>query len=444
MWEYIGRNWFRNGLTPYAGGVDNKSPLIYVLFGLSDKLFGVNYFFPRIVGTFCQSLGIFFVYKIAKHLTNKQAGVLSVTVYGLSLLWKSTDGIDVSLTQTYAVTFIIISFYCSITALKGKDFFIAGLIAGLGFGFRFSAGFGIAAIGIFVLRKNVGFGVLFFTGVITIIFVQTILLHLAGISFSDFLTYAFTDNFGSDSITDRNFSWRAASFVHGFFYSELVLFYPFIIAYFFINKKIDLLSTWLICEFIGINILSMYATAHFKNLLPAFSLMSGIAISYLVQTYKVPLKPTILIIWITFFPKILDPLVGLKKLILPVSLNSEKYCEPPFQQDDFAEKELGLWIKTNTTEQQKVFIAGHGAEAQAYSERQSPTIYFNITPTKIAQERLFQDLSTNHPFMIAVPLFPEYNQYVNENIRSFINDLVAKNYVFKTCMYGYNIYMLKK
>src|SRR5450432_4206093 len=45
MWHYIGRNWLRFGLTPYAGGVDNKSPLIYFIFGISDRLFGVNDWF---------------------------------------------------------------------------------------------------------------------------------------------------------------------------------------------------------------------------------------------------------------------------------------------------------------------------------------------------------------------------------------------------------------
>src|SRR3978361_688417 len=65
MWHYIGRNWFRNGLVPYHGGADNKSPLFYVIFGLSDWLFGVNYWFPRVLGTIVQSAGIFYVYKIA-------------------------------------------------------------------------------------------------------------------------------------------------------------------------------------------------------------------------------------------------------------------------------------------------------------------------------------------------------------------------------------------
>ena len=56
MWHYIGRNWFRHGMTPYTGGVDNKSPLIFAVFGISDWLFGVNYWFPRVLGTVIQSI----------------------------------------------------------------------------------------------------------------------------------------------------------------------------------------------------------------------------------------------------------------------------------------------------------------------------------------------------------------------------------------------------
>ena len=57
MWHYIGRNWIRNGLVPYQGGVDNKSPLIFLIFGISDWLFGVNYWFPRLLGIAVQSTG---------------------------------------------------------------------------------------------------------------------------------------------------------------------------------------------------------------------------------------------------------------------------------------------------------------------------------------------------------------------------------------------------
>src|SRR5579871_5354318 len=77
MWQYIGRNWFRNGLVPYTGGVDNKSPMIFAIFGLSDKLFGVNYWFGRVLGALVQSVGIYYLYKLAKHIAGEQAGILA-------------------------------------------------------------------------------------------------------------------------------------------------------------------------------------------------------------------------------------------------------------------------------------------------------------------------------------------------------------------------------
>jgi len=221
------------------------------------------------------------------------------------------------------------------------------------------------------------------------------------------------------------------------------LFYPFVIAYFIIKKKVDPVTIWLICEFIGINILGIYARNHFKELLPALSLAGGAGLAYIIETYRMPVKPIMLILWLVFFPKIIEPLVGLKKLIKPSPEGPEKYCQLQ-QTNENAEKNLGLWIKANTKKEQQVFVAGFGARVQAYSERQSPSIYFNVTQTKIAQERLFHDLSANRPYMIAVPIFSEYEKYVNENIRSFINNLTGGNYIFEGCMYGYKIYKKKE
>src|ERR1700748_2669390 len=139
MWHYIGRNWFRHGLPPYSGGADNKSPLIFAVFGLSDWLFGVNYWFPRVLGTICQSVGIYYVYKIANQIAGKRAGILAITFYGLSVLWHCVDGRYASHTETYEVMFIIISFYLYLNSQNNKGFFLSGFLAGIGLGFRVSA-----------------------------------------------------------------------------------------------------------------------------------------------------------------------------------------------------------------------------------------------------------------------------------------------------------------
>jgi len=445
MWQYIGRNWFRHGLTPYSGGVDNKSPLIFAVFGLSDKLFGANYWFPRILGTICQSTGLYFVYKIAKHIAGNQAAILALTLYGLSLLWRSTGSKYVSYTETYSVTCTIIAFYMFLNAKKGSRSFISGFVAALGAGFRLSACFGILALFILSIRGNRKSFILFAIGTICGILLLMLIMLMTGISLHDFMHYAILDNFGPGSATDHSFLWKLENFSDKFFYSELILFYPAVLGYFFIKKKLDPLGIWLLCAFIGINVIGIYDRAHLKDILPVLSLTAALSIAHLINIYKVPAKQVMMIIWITFFPKIIEPLVGLKKLFAHDVDKSENYCREPYQRpDEGSKRKMGLWIRANTAEQERVLVAGYGAEIQAYSERLSPSIYFNVTQTKMAMQTFIDEINLNRPDMVAVPLFAEYIRDVVPDMRSFIHELVIKNYDLDTCLYGYDIYKIKK
>jgi len=444
MWHYIGRNWFRHGLVPYAGGVDNKSPIIFALFGLSDKFFGVNCWFPRVVGTACQSAGIYYVYRIARRIANESAAIFSITIYGLSVLWKSADGAAVSFTETYAVTCIIISYYYYIDGRGRDDFFISGLIAGLGFGFRISAFFGIAAIFMSYYLRNKSSAILFLSGVVCCVMVIAAVFVAAGIDLHDLLTYSVTDNFSSGSVTDHNLAWHVTSFMNAFFYSEFIMLYPFVLVFFFI-KKHNFLTFWLISECIGICTIGTFATTHLKDLLPVMSLMNGLSLSFLVENYKLPLRPILIIIWITYFPKLLNPLINARHLIFPESATATIGCEPPYPPaNDNLKKKMGLWIKSHTYVQEPVFVAGYGAIVQAYSERQSPTVYFNVTQTATAKRRLFADLANSKPAMVVIPLSDDYASSVDDDIRNAIDSLVTRNYSYTNCMFSYAVYRLKK
>jgi Dolichyl-phosphate-mannose-protein mannosyltransferase len=445
IWHYIGRNWFRHGLIPYSGGVDNKSPLIFAIFGLSDKLFGVNYWFPRLMGILCQSIGLYYVFRIAKQLAGQQAGLIAISLYGLSLLWRSTNGKFVALTETFESMFIILSFYRYLAGQKRKDFFAGGIFAGLALGFRLSAVFGILALFIFSLRKRRAATLMFCTGIVTSIIFLAGIGFFARINIQEFIYYSISDNFGKGSATDHTFLWKLENFSDKFFYSELILFYPGLLGYLLIKKKLDSLVLWVVLEFIGINIIGIYDRAHLKDILPALSLTNAIAINYAVQTYKIPVKPVMLIIWIVFFPKLLEPLVNFKKLLGGVAEKPETFCQSPYPQpDDGIRKRLGSWVKSNTPEQERVLVAGFGAQVQVYSERLSPSIYFNATQTRAAKEKFYQDLLLNKPGMVLIPVFPGYLRDVDQDMRLFIDELVAKDYYFDRCMYGYNIFKIKK
>ncbi|OCX50232.1 hypothetical protein BEL04_23265 [Mucilaginibacter sp. PPCGB 2223] len=442
MWHYIGRNWFRHGLVPYRGGVDIKSPVLFAVFGVSDWLFGINYWFPRVLGVICQSIGIFYIYKIAVKLAGDRAGVLAISFYGLAVLWHCVDGRYTSYDETYDVLFMILSAYFYIDKTN-KSFLISGVLAAIAVGFRLSAGFGTAALLINLLYHNRRQALFFCIGGLTGILLLAAGYGLAGIDLYSIYRYEIGDNFGPGSTTDHGFLWRMQQMLNTFFYSELVLFYPFVLIYLFVKKKADWLVLWLVFQFIAMNVVGNYARVQLRDLLPAFSLMSAIAMAHIVETYRVPMKYPMTIIWLCFLPKPLEPFVNFKKLFVTEQVNTDAYSHPPFiQPDEYVWKKLGLWIKANTSVDTKVFIAGYSATPLLYSERLSPTIYFNATQTQLAKQTLYRDIALNKPGMILVPLFPEYKQYIDADLRNYIDRVVAKNYHLDRTLYSYNIYRL--
>ena len=441
MWHYIGRNWFRHDLIPYAGGVDNKSPLIFAIFGLSDKLFGVNYWFPRVLGTLCQSVGIYYVYKIAKHISGKETGMLAMLFYGLALLWHITGGKYVSYTETYSETFIIVAFYRFINAMAKTDTFISGFLAGIAFGFRLTASFAALALFFGCPRKGKLDFLMFCAGVLSGIVLLILIALIAGIDLHNIYTYMLADNFGSGSATDHDLAWRLHNLSAKFIYSGMILFYPLVLGYLFIKRKLDLFVLWLILAFIGINVVGIYDSVHLKEVLPPLALMSAFAVAHLVKVYRISLKAVSVIICIIFIPNFFEPISNLKKLVLGTKVQSPVYCVQPYIKPDEGDlKKLGQWVKANTNEHQKVLVAGFGAQVQVYSERLSPSIYFNVTQTEIAKKRFFEDMKQDKPTVILVPLYFEYQELVDPDIQSFISNMVAREYYQDQCMYNYNVY----
>ncbi|HYE55524.1 MAG TPA: glycosyltransferase family 39 protein [Chitinophagaceae bacterium] len=443
MWHYIGRNWFRLGLVPYEGGVDNKSPLIFSVFGLSDRLFGLNYWFPRVVGIVVQSAGVYFIYKIAMRLGDNRAAVIAVTIYGLTLLWRTTGGKLVSFTETYAVTFLIIAVHTYLCAVTRKHFFVSGLLTGLALGWRITAVFGAVALLIHAMsgkRKTV---VPFVAGIITSVVVLLLLAVAAGIDPQQLYLYMLVDNWGERSTTDHSLMWRLERFAGNFIFSELALFYPPVIGYLFLKKRYSLLVIWLVCEFAGINLIGIYARPHFKHLLPVLCLVSGLSLSYFIQRYQFRWSYVLVIVWIVFFPKITEPYTSVRDMFRSTAAGDNIFCGPPYSKPvERAEEKLGRWIKENTADTDLVLVAGFGARVQLFSERLSPTIYFNVTQTERARQRLQHDISRNPPAMVLIPLNREYDLHVRPEIRTIMTELIKDRYRLEGCKYGYEVYSL--
>ncbi len=288
IWHYIGRNWFRHGMVPYSGGVDNKSPLIYIIYGISDLLFGVNYWFPRLLAIVSQSIGLYFVYKITKHIANNTAGIIAIILYGLSLTWTSTAGKFVSQTQAYEITFLIIAFYYCFIAYRNKHLFLSGIMAGIAIVFKLTAALPSLIIFLLLLcRKKIPASFIYATGILSTICLALLSFLLLGINLHDLFVYSLLDNFTQGSVTDHPFAWKLQQFINQFFYSGMILFYPFIVAWIIIKRKIDVLMLWLIASFIGICIIGMFARSHLKDLLPPLTIISALVIYNLLEKYTI-------------------------------------------------------------------------------------------------------------------------------------------------------------
>lgn len=442
IWQYIGRNWFRHGLTPYSGGVDNKSPLIFAIYGVSDKLFGVNFWLPRLLGICFQSAGLYYTYKIARRLMSQRAGLMALFIYGFSILWHASGGKYVSYTESYAVAFTIMAVYFAICADRKNAYFISGILAGLGFMFRISALFGFLGVltYLIIVKKNKVLPCLL--GFLMTVFLICTILGFAGIRPHDLFTFALMDNFGPGSVTDHTLIWKTNNFFNHFFFSELVLFFPGLIGYCLTKTRNNIFLLWFIFEFTGLMIPGIFSVQHFKSLLPSLSLMSAFSINELLENHSLPVRKAMILVIICFFPKITEPWFGLKNLIDPPNKNLDPENIAWSSQDsDYTKKLLGGWVKANSPEHEQVYIAGFSAIAQAYTERLSPVIYFNATQTALAKKILFRELDLRKPGMICIPAFPEYTRNVNPDLRNYISQLCSRDYQFKEYIYGYNIYI---
>jgi hypothetical protein len=168
--------------------------------------------------------------------------------------------------------------------------------------------------------------------------------------------------------------------------------------------------------------------------------MSAFVLNWLTENYQASVKQIMLGIWVVFFPKTFEPLFAIKRIFISKSSQTIAGSKAISVEDENLKKQIGLWIRDHTLPGEKVLIAGYGAQILAYSERQSPSIYFNVTQTQFAKRRLYADLSLNRPALLVIPLQDRYLNSVDTDIRSYISGLSLGYYHLDTCLYNYNIF----
>jgi len=476
QWNYIGRAWLKQGVPPYAGAMENKNMAIYLIFGVSNLLFGVNFWFPRILGIISLTFSAVLVFKTAHYLHSNFAASLAMIFFGFGITWQSTGGKFTAQTESFMILFILLGLFLM---LKMKDqpkksYYLTGLFASgllIGIAVHFKQIAILSAVVLYALyvnhtsknhvanRQKLRDFAVISAGIICCAAIGLIPLLLSELALMDYLNGAWLVFLKKGSPTNFPISRRIEGFIEVFKRTELILFYPLIFAFIMQRSRILLkgipfagILLWMGMDFLAINLSGTYAAYQLKLLLPSFSIASAVGLSIFLERDFIgkKLKPAqygqiILVILILWIPIYIEPIIALKDALTSSNNNNRAnvLCQKPFNKPNDADrKQLGLWIKETTDEKDFVYVAGYGAPIQAYSERISPTKYFDAMFLNLttASEELGKELLNHPPKLILVPRFREYKLWVAKRNRSLIENILQQYYHEKACYYGYNIY----
>ena len=452
IWSYIGRIWVQNGIPPYVGAVENKTPGIFGLYAISYILFGVNALFVRGLGIISILLTAWTVFHIGKALHGHLAGVFGMTVFGLTMTWHLLDGNYPAQTETFMVLFSTLSFYLLI---KGKQahrwqywVLLAGVSMGFAIAFKQIALTTTLALCVFFLlyarpvltryEKIAGI-ILIGLGIGLSTLLSFVPLWLSGVSFNDYFRGAWLlllNQGSSSSMKDH-----LIGFLGIWENSRMVLFYPILILL-FLQKKLFKkpyfvgICVWLLFDFIGVNSSGIYYGHQIKQLVPPLSIIIGVLLGDLLADLgnekDVPFKhvPTaILAVILAMFPY----QSGLRNVYLHATSMSD------------TNREIGHWLKDHTTDRDHVYIVGsQGNPILSYSERVSSSKYFNSIFVTTEKERkiLLSDLDEKPPAYIVKPRSDAYQgELINKELAMIDPEL--KNYTFEQSRYNWDIFKRK-
>jgi 4-amino-4-deoxy-L-arabinose transferase-like glycosyltransferase len=139
----MGKSMFSSG---ESGFWERFRPIgVPIITGIAWSLDFNSYDFSKFIMILFSIASIFFVYLIAKKLFDKKIAVIGSIIFAITPLFVYYSGHV--LTEIPSMLFILIGIY----ALLYDRYFVAGIMAGIGFTFKFTQGIFLIAIGLFLL-----------------------------------------------------------------------------------------------------------------------------------------------------------------------------------------------------------------------------------------------------------------------------------------------------
>ncbi len=416
IWSYIGRVWAEQGVAPYQGAVENKTPGIFILHFLSYQIFGINFIFPRVIGVISSLLTSYFIVKIGSNIKDQLTGLIAATLFFCSLLWSLTNGPNQANTEIFMVFFNVMAFYVLVKNQDNPSFLtylLIGFTLGLAIGFKQIAILTFGGLVMYLIyryrnrpRLIVKLISASSAGVLLSTFILLLPLLLSGVSILQYIEGAWLILFNDGSSYSLSL-YRLARFFDTFFDSRLAIFYPILMAGLFswsAIKQVDFIPIivgWLIIALAGVNASGYYSGHQLTQLLPPLSIFCGIIVSYFshcLSIRKLQVVGSAVILALLPYNVLFhnaDAIINSKKPTIS-ALKAQI-------QDNSEHPSIGKWVKENTPKSEKIYYYGKFMNPiLSYSKRVSASKYFNtfFITNEAIKKKVNQDLKKEKPVFI--------------------------------------------
>ena len=409
LWTYIGWLYNDQGIPPYVGAVENKTPGIFFLYAIADSFGDNSILFVRTVGVLFTLATTLLIYLIGNKISNNETAVISMWIFGFVVCWRVLDGFAFAQTETFMIFFSTLAFYLVVDFLNQQNslklLFFAGLSLGMAINFKqiaVTTAMGFLLVLFFLtkdFRSYVKYALAFGLGTIVALIFFYLILFFSGVTFNEYIHGAWGILFNSGSQVG-GLDTQISKFLNLFLFSRLALFLPIIIVFLFNRKLIPrpmyiILGLWYLFDFIGSNASGYYYGHQIKQLLPSLSLIVGIVLSnFFLKQKKIKniVFPVVIFIGLLLFPS-RQLKMSLEKLITP---KIEDVINTNYAID---------FITKNSNSNDFVYIFGADKDAVftlAKVKRKSSSKYFHsIFITTIKEQRqVYSDLKNNIPKFI--------------------------------------------
>jgi hypothetical protein len=441
IWFYIGRVWLSDNIPPYVGTSDNKTPAIFLVFGLSNLLAGVTIWLPRLIGVASMVGASVVLYFIAQRLLSREAGAIAMCLFGLTMAWGLMDGPYTAQTESFLVLLVSAGFFCLIIARSTHDrkhlalLLSAGLCVGMAINFKEIAVTSAAALSLFCLFEGLSSQrssgqilrdlTAIVAGILLAIGLSLLPLLASGVSVAQYWQGAWlillepgTGNPNLQNRIQRAFAtWMRKDL--------LWLYLPLLV--FIVQKRSAQthgipywgILAWLALEFAGTNASGFYYGHHLKQVMPPLAIASGLGIALVLERWRADallyqkiVAAVLICLVIVYFPYyIIRWPPGLVHLIRTEVLYQKARWSGSQSEPRDHDEAVGLWLKTYTSAEDYVYlwgtsyIAANRHAVLAYSQRRAPTKYFHgfLLERPGAISELESDFARKPPRIILVP-----------------------------------------